>query len=65
LPRGLHDVRTCHKCMAGKLDYFEMSDAERRSLCNALAAQGFDLDYLAHKYGLALKTLPTRDEPND
>jgi hypothetical protein len=41
--------------MAGKLDHYEMSDAERRSLCNALAAQGFDLDYLAHRYGLTYR----------
>lgn len=32
------------------------SEAERRELANALARAGFDPEYLAHRYGLTLRT---------
>lgn len=50
-----HDPSRCHKCQKGHFVH-DLTDRDRRDLANELASQGFDLDYLAHKYGLTPRT---------
>ena len=50
-----HDPSRCHKCMRGQTVTLEMSKHERRALCNELAAAGWSVDYLAHRFHLTPK----------
>lgn len=50
----VHDSETCHKCQRGRHLHL-MSEDERREICNELAGDGWDIEYLSRRFDLEPK----------